>query len=141
MRASAAAGAGFVVSPGLVPEVVETAHELGLEAVPGVFTATEIIVATAAGARVMKLLPGLVRRARRTCARSAGRFPTIALVPTGGVRVDEIQAYVDAGASVVALGSELVGRERTAVGRRSRLDHGTGRAGHGGRSPGRSFGG
>ena len=57
VRASAAAGAGFVVSPGLVPEVVETAHQLGLEAVPGVFTATEIIVATAAGARVMKLFP------------------------------------------------------------------------------------
>ena len=110
VRASAAAGAGFVVSPGLVPEVVETAHELGLEAVPGVFTATEIIVATAAGARVMKLFPASCGgppylRALR------GPFPETALVPTGGVRVDEIQAYLAAGASVIALGSELVGRE------------------------------
>ena len=31
-------------------------------------------------------------------------------MPTGGVRIDEIRAYLDAGAAVVALGSELVGR-------------------------------
>jgi 2-dehydro-3-deoxyphosphogluconate aldolase / (4S)-4-hydroxy-2-oxoglutarate aldolase len=39
-----------------------------------------------------------------------GPFPAIPLVPTGGVRIDEISAYFDAGATVVALGSELVGR-------------------------------
>src|SRR5437867_3939976 len=36
---SAAAGARFVVSPGLLPEVIDTAHRLGLEPMPGVFTA------------------------------------------------------------------------------------------------------
>ena len=109
VRASAAAGAGFVVSPGLVHEVLETANSLGLAAVPGVFTPTEVLAATAAGARVMKLFPA-------SCGGPAylralrGPFPDVALVPTGGVRLDEIQAYLDAGASVVALGSELVGR-------------------------------
>ena len=39
-----------------------------------------------------------------------GPFPTIALIPTGGVRIDEVQTYLDAGATVIALGSELVGR-------------------------------
>jgi 2-dehydro-3-deoxyphosphogluconate aldolase/(4S)-4-hydroxy-2-oxoglutarate aldolase len=110
VRASAAAGAQFVVSPGLVHEVIETAFELGVEPVPGVFTATEILAATAAGARVMKLFPASCGgppylRALR------GPFPTIALIPTGGVRIDEIQAYLEAGATVVALGGELVGRE------------------------------
>jgi 2-dehydro-3-deoxyphosphogluconate aldolase / (4S)-4-hydroxy-2-oxoglutarate aldolase len=109
VRASAAAGAGFVVSPGLVPEVLETANSLGLAAVPGVFTPTEMLAATAAGARVMKLFPA-------SCGGPAylralrGPFPDVALIPTGGVRLDQIQAYLDAGASVVALGSELVGR-------------------------------
>ena len=55
--ASAAAGARFVVSPGLSVEVIERAHDLGLEPIPGVFTATELLAATAAGARVMKLFP------------------------------------------------------------------------------------
>ena len=110
VRASAAAGARFVVSPGLVPEVIQTALELGIEPVPGIFTATEILAATAAGARVMKLFPAscggpTYLRALR------GPFPTVALIPTGGVRIDEVQAYLDAGATVVALGSELVGRE------------------------------
>ncbi len=57
VRAAADAGARFVVSPGLVPEVIETALGLGLEPMPGVFTATEILTAAAAGARVMKLFP------------------------------------------------------------------------------------
>lgn len=109
VRAAADAGARFVVSPGLVPEVIETALTLGLEPVPGIFTATEILAASAAGADVMKLFPASCGgppylRALR------GPFPTIGLIPTGGVRIDEVQAYLDAGATVIALGSELVGR-------------------------------
>lgn len=109
VRASAAAGARFVVSPGLVPEVIETARSLGLEAVPGVFTATEILAATAAGARMMKLFPASCGGPSYLRALR-GPFPEIALIPTGGVRVDEIHAYLDAGATLIALGSELVGR-------------------------------
>jgi 2-dehydro-3-deoxyphosphogluconate aldolase/(4S)-4-hydroxy-2-oxoglutarate aldolase len=125
VRASAAAGARFVVSPGLLPEVIETAAGLGIEAVPGVFTATEILAATAAGARVMKLFPA-------SCGGPAylralrGPFRDAALVPTGGVKVDEIEAYLDAGARAVALGSELVGR--TAPRSEAELDSITARA-------------
>ena len=109
VRAAEAAGARFVVSPGLVLDVIETALSLGLEPVPGVFTATEILAATAAGARVMKLFPASsggpsYLRALR------GPFPTIAIIPTGGVRIEEVQAYLQAGATAIALGSDLVGR-------------------------------
>src|SRR5262245_24799188 len=110
VRASAAAGASFVVSPGLAPEVIETARDLGLEAVPGVFTATEIMVATTTGARVMKLFPASSGGPSHLRALR-GPFPTTALVPTGGVRIDEIRAYLDAEATAVALGSELGGRD------------------------------
>ena len=109
VRECAAAGARFVVSPGLLPEVIDAAQDEGLDAVPGVFTATELLAATAAGARVMKLFPA-------SCGGPAylralrGPFPETAIVPTGGVRIDEIQAYFEAGATAVALGSELVGR-------------------------------
>lgn len=109
VRASADVGARFVVSPGLVSEVVETALELGLEPLPGVLTPSELIAATSLGARVVKLFPvstggpGLVRALR-------GPFPDIPIVPTGGVRIEDIGAYLEAGAAAVALGSELVGR-------------------------------
>ena len=109
VRACAAAGARFVVSPGLVAEVIRDAQELGLEPVPGVFTPTEILAASAAGARVMKLFPASCGGPSYLRALR-GPFPTTPLVPTGGVRIDEIVAYFDAGATVVALGSELVGR-------------------------------
>ena len=39
-----------------------------------------------------------------------GPFPTIAIIPTGGVRIEEVQDYLRAGATAIALGSELVGR-------------------------------
>ena len=109
VRAAAAAGARFVVSPGLVPEVIETALELGLQPVPGVFTATEILAATAAGARVMKLFPASCGGPSYLRALR-GPFPTIPIIPTGGVRIEDVQAYLDAGATAIALGSELVGR-------------------------------
>jgi 2-dehydro-3-deoxyphosphogluconate aldolase/(4S)-4-hydroxy-2-oxoglutarate aldolase len=109
VRAAAEAGARFVVSPGLVTDVIDAAYALGVEPVPGVFTATELMSALTAGARVVKLFPasgggpGYLRALR-------GPFPDAAIVPTGGVRIDEIAAYRDAGAAAVALGGELVGR-------------------------------
>jgi 2-dehydro-3-deoxyphosphogluconate aldolase/(4S)-4-hydroxy-2-oxoglutarate aldolase len=109
VRACAAAGARFVVSPGLCHEVVAAAHELGVEPMPGVFTASEILAATAAGARVMKLFPASPGGPAYLRALRAP-FPDAALVPTGGVRLDQIAAYLEAGATAVALGSELVGR-------------------------------
>ena len=109
VRACAAAGASFVVSPGLIVEVIRAAQELGLEPVPGVFTATEILAATAAGARVMKLFPASCGGPSYLRALR-GPFPATPIVPTGGVRLDEIVAYFDAGATAVALGGELVGR-------------------------------
>lgn len=109
VRASAAAGARFVVSPGLIPEVIEVAHSLDLEPMPGVFTPTEIIGAMAAGANVMKVFPASCGGPSYLRALR-GPFPAASLVPTGGVRLDQIRAYLEAGATAVALGSELVGR-------------------------------
>jgi 2-dehydro-3-deoxyphosphogluconate aldolase/(4S)-4-hydroxy-2-oxoglutarate aldolase len=109
VRAAAGAGARFVVSPGLIPPVIAVAHELGLEPMPGVFTATEIIAAAEAGASVMKLFPASFGGPSYLRALR-GPFPATPLVPTGGVRLDEVSAYLEAGATAVGLGSELVGR-------------------------------
>jgi 2-dehydro-3-deoxyphosphogluconate aldolase / (4S)-4-hydroxy-2-oxoglutarate aldolase len=108
VQACADAGAGFVVSPGLVLEVVEAAARLGIEAVPGVFTPTEVQQASSHGAQTVKLFPASLGgpdylRALR------GPFPTIRLVPTGGVGIDETSAYLAAGATAVGLGGALVG--------------------------------
>jgi 2-dehydro-3-deoxyphosphogluconate aldolase/(4S)-4-hydroxy-2-oxoglutarate aldolase len=110
VRASARAGASFVVSPGLVAEVVQEARAYGIEPIPGVFTGTEVLAAMSAGARLLKLFPAAAVGTRYLQALRAP-FPHAAFVPTGGIALSEIRAYLDAGAAAVALGSQLVGRE------------------------------
>jgi 2-dehydro-3-deoxyphosphogluconate aldolase / (4S)-4-hydroxy-2-oxoglutarate aldolase len=110
VRASARAGASFVVSPGLVAEVVKEAWACGIEPIPGVFTGTEVLAAMSAGARLLKLFPVAAVGPRYLQALRAP-FPHAAFVPTGGIALSEIRGYLDAGATAVALGSQLVGSE------------------------------
>lgn len=109
VRACAHAGASFVVSPGLVIDVVREAQQCGIEPIPGVFTATEVLAALTAGARLVKLFPASAAGPAYLGALR-GPFPDVAFVPTGGVELAEISAYLEAGAAAVALGSQLVGR-------------------------------
>jgi len=102
-------GARFVVTPGVVAEVVEEALRLGVEPVPGVLTPTEVLAATGAGARVLKLFPAATGGPAHLRALR-GPFPDAAFVPTGGIGIDDVGAYLDAGAAAVGLGGELVGR-------------------------------
>jgi 2-dehydro-3-deoxyphosphogluconate aldolase/(4S)-4-hydroxy-2-oxoglutarate aldolase len=102
------AGAAFVVSPGVVPGVVERALELGVDVVPGAFTPTEIIRAHTMGGSAVKLFPASpggpsYLRALR------GPFADVPLVPTGGIAIQEVSAYLDAGAACVGLGGALAG--------------------------------
>jgi 2-dehydro-3-deoxyphosphogluconate aldolase / (4S)-4-hydroxy-2-oxoglutarate aldolase len=105
---SADAGAAFVVSPGIVPPVIERALELGVDVVPGAFTPTEVMRAHAMGVAAVKLFPaslggpGYVRALR-------GPLALVALVPTGGIAVGEVAAYLSAGATCVGLGGALAG--------------------------------
>jgi 2-dehydro-3-deoxyphosphogluconate aldolase/(4S)-4-hydroxy-2-oxoglutarate aldolase len=110
VRASARAGASFVVSPGLVPEVVQEARACGIEPIPGVFTGTEVLAAMSTGAHLLKLFPaGAVGKGYLQALRAP--FPRTAFVPTGGIALSDVRGYLDAGAAAVALGSQLVGGE------------------------------
>lgn len=109
VRRVADAGAAFVVSPGLVLEVVEVALDRGLGVLPGVATATEVLTARSAGVELFKLFPaGALGTAYLRQLR--GPFPTEGFVPTGGVRIEDIGEWLEAGAYAVALGSDLAGR-------------------------------
>jgi len=104
------AGAAFVVSPGILPDVIDRAIELGIDVVPGAFTATEIIRAHATGAVAVKVFPASVGGPSYLRALR-GPLPDVPLVPTGGITIDEIGAYLAAGAVCVGLGGALVGEE------------------------------
>ncbi len=106
---AAAAGATFIVSPGLDVELARAALERGIEPLPGVATATEVLTAQRAGVALFKLFPaGALGIAYLSQLR--GPFADVDFVPTGGIAIDAVRTWLDTGAFAVALGSDLVGR-------------------------------
>jgi len=104
--AAAAAGAEAIVSPGFSQAVVLRARELGLPAIPGALTPTEIETAWSAGAALVKLFPaglGGPRYVRDVLAPLAD----VPLLATGGVNAGNARAFIDAGAVAVGVGSAL----------------------------------
>lgn len=105
--AAITAGAAFVVSPGLRPEVLDVCRSAGVLAVPGAFTLTELLVARDAGASVVKIFPaGSLGPSAISAFRDV--LPDIDLLPTGGVSVEEAPTWWERGAVAVGIGSELV---------------------------------
>ncbi|WP_224270907.1 bifunctional 4-hydroxy-2-oxoglutarate aldolase/2-dehydro-3-deoxy-phosphogluconate aldolase [Haloprofundus salinisoli] len=114
-RAVLLAGASFVVTPSFDPGVVETCNRYGAVVAPGVQTPTEAVHAYEAGADLLKIFPA--SSLGPEYVRSlGGPLPQLPLVPTGGVSLDNVEAYVDAGATAVGVGSSLVDSEAIAAG-------------------------
>jgi 2-dehydro-3-deoxyphosphogluconate aldolase / (4S)-4-hydroxy-2-oxoglutarate aldolase len=102
------AGASYLVSPTVSLDVIERARRRGVAALPGAFTPTEILHAWRAGADAVKLFPASVGGPAYLRAVKAP-LPEVPLVPTGGVGLEEIGRYLDAGALAVGLGGPLLG--------------------------------
>jgi 2-dehydro-3-deoxyphosphogluconate aldolase/(4S)-4-hydroxy-2-oxoglutarate aldolase len=110
VRAAAAAGASFVVGPAVMPAMLAAALDLGIDAIPGALTPTEILQARDLGATAVKLFPAPVGGPAFIGALR-GPIPDVPFVPTGGIGLEDVRAYLDAGATCVGLGGNLVGRE------------------------------
>lgn len=100
------AGARFLLSPVLRPEVVDAAHAAGAAAVPGAFTPTEIDTCMRAGADLVKLFPAdrLVPADLRVLMAA---LPDACLLPFGGITAANAAAWLDAGAAAIGVGSAL----------------------------------
>lgn len=103
------AGADFLVSPNLRPEVLEAMLATGLPTVPGVFTPSEVDVALEMGAQVVKLFPASIGGPAHLKALR-GPFPDLQVIPTGGVGLDTIASWFSAGAFAVGVGGEICAR-------------------------------
>jgi len=106
VRAAAAVGAAFTVSPGLDLEVVRASEEAGLASLPGVATATEVQRAHVAGLRWLKAFPASLLGTGWFPAMH-GPFPEVRFVATGGMNARNAADVLDAGAAVVAVGGAL----------------------------------
>jgi len=109
-RAAILAGAKFLVAPGLRTEVITLARRYNVAVFPGAFTPTEILTAWEAGADVVKVFPASVGGPELIKALR-GPFPYIKMLPTGGVNLTTVTAFIRAGAVAVAVGGNLVSKD------------------------------
>ncbi|HEX2600563.1 MAG TPA: bifunctional 4-hydroxy-2-oxoglutarate aldolase/2-dehydro-3-deoxy-phosphogluconate aldolase [Gemmatimonadaceae bacterium] len=110
------AGAQFIVSPCLVPEVIETARHADTAVLPGALTPTEVFQAFRLGGDLVKVFPAQNAGGAAYLRALRGPFPEIPLVPTGGVTLENLREMFDAGAVAVGVGSELISKADLARG-------------------------
>jgi 2-dehydro-3-deoxyphosphogluconate aldolase/(4S)-4-hydroxy-2-oxoglutarate aldolase len=109
------AGATFLTSTGLVPEVVEFALKHDLVVFPGAMTPTDVIAAWRTGADFVKIFP---------CGPLGGPayirslklpFPQVPMIATGGVNQRTAGNFILAGATALGIGAELINPEALPV--------------------------
>ncbi|MCU1475528.1 MAG: 2-dehydro-3-deoxyphosphogluconate aldolase [Subtercola sp.] len=102
------AGAHYLVTPVLDTAVIRVAVEAGIPVYPGALTPTEVFAAWQAGAAAVKIFPAETVGAQYG-THLRGPFPGIEFIPSGGVALDDIPAWLQAGAAAVSLGGPLIG--------------------------------
>ena len=98
-----AAGARFLVSPGLSPTVVRHCQALGVPVFPGVATATEIQAALEEGVDIVKFFPAEPLGGVTMVSALAAPFTGVRFIPTGGISATQLAGYL-AHRSVLAVG-------------------------------------
>lgn len=106
-KAAIDAGARFLVTPGLRPDVSAVAGETEIPVLIGALTPTEVQAAVELGAAAVKIFPakvfgpGYLRDLH-------GPYPDVPLVPSGGVNTGNAAAFLAAGALAVTAGTDVV---------------------------------
>ena len=100
------AGASFIVTPIMDNEVMQVCRESNVPIFPGAFTPLEIYNAWKAGASAVKIFPA-TQLGPGYVKDVLGPLNEIKLLPTGGVSIDNIEAFFKAGAVGVGMGSTL----------------------------------
>jgi 2-dehydro-3-deoxyphosphogluconate aldolase/(4S)-4-hydroxy-2-oxoglutarate aldolase len=113
-RLAVLAGAEYVVSPTLSVPVIRMARRYGKPVIAGAYTPTEILTAWERGSDFVKVFPASIGGPEYIKALK-GPLPQIPLVPTGGVELENIGAFLKAGASALAVGGNLVSKKLVAA--------------------------
>lgn len=100
-------GAEFVVTPVVLPEVVEAAHELSIPVCMGASTPTEIFHARQAGADWVKVFPGESLGGPDYIADVLGPLNGTPILVTGGLTAENYLGYLDAGAELVGFANSI----------------------------------
>ncbi|HUW88656.1 MAG TPA: bifunctional 4-hydroxy-2-oxoglutarate aldolase/2-dehydro-3-deoxy-phosphogluconate aldolase [Candidatus Paceibacterota bacterium] len=96
-------GAKFAVSPGIRSNLVMAAQELGLIYIPGVATASEIMLGIDCGLSTLKFFPSETLGGVPALKAMSAPFPEMSFIPTGGINSDNAGSYLDQ-KNVLAIG-------------------------------------
>jgi len=107
-QATIDAGAEFVVSPSLHPDVISTTKKNGKVSCPGALTPTEAITAWNAGADYVKIFPCSAMGGASYLKSLLAPFPQLKIIPTGGVTLQTAESFIKAGARALGVGGDLV---------------------------------
>lgn len=107
-RIAIMAGAKFIVSPAFDKETALLCNEYQVPYMPGCMTITEIQTAMRYGAEIVKIFPGSVLGKEFVNAIKAP-LPQASVMPTGGVNLENMQEWFEAGVVAVGTGSNLTG--------------------------------
>jgi 2-dehydro-3-deoxyphosphogluconate aldolase / (4S)-4-hydroxy-2-oxoglutarate aldolase len=111
------AGAEFVVSPSLHMDVIAETKKRDKVSLPGALTPTEVITAWRAGADFVKVFPCSAMGGASYLKSLKAPFPFLRLVPTGGVTLQTAASFLEAGASALGVGADLVNLQALADGK------------------------
>jgi len=105
------AGARFITSTGMVPEVIEETLKANVACIPGALTPTEVIACWKAGADFVKIFPAAAMGGDLYVRSLKLPLPLVKIIAAGGVTMKNAVDFIRAGASALGLGMELLPQE------------------------------
>ncbi|MED6339565.1 MAG: bifunctional 4-hydroxy-2-oxoglutarate aldolase/2-dehydro-3-deoxy-phosphogluconate aldolase [SAR324 cluster bacterium] len=102
------AGAQYIVSPCLVSDLPDVCHQYDIPCFLGACTPTELHLAMKAKADAIKIFPVSLMGGPTYIKTLSSIFPGVPLIPTGGIKPNEVKEYLDNGALCVGLGGVLI---------------------------------
>ena len=110
------AGAKFIVSPGLNPEVVRHCQKKGYPVIPGVCTPTEVEAALSLGLKYLKFFPAEAAGGVNMIKSMSAPYTMVRFMPTGGVNIKNVADYLNCKAVYACGGSWMVPADKLAAG-------------------------
>ena len=94
LKAVTEAGALFAISPGLTPRLLNAANRGNIPLIPGISTASELMLGMEEGYREFKFFPAGAAGGVKMLKSIGGPFPQVTFCPTGGISLNNMNEYL-----------------------------------------------
>lgn len=95
VEAVAEIGVDFAISPGVTPNILQAGTDTGVKLLPGVATASELMLGLEYGLSEFKLFPAGAINGYELLKAFAGPFPEVSFCPTGGISLANLNQYME----------------------------------------------